>query len=220
MADGASITGVGSLSRHLLSALVVVPLLGYAGFDRLSERHDQAEQDRLYRALTTKQVQQCLSNANEAGVQMTRNACEDLIRRWYDGEPLSGRQHSLMSGWAFGDFEPSQGAPGSRPLIEVKEVGRVHVAETDGVVLLFAKKADGKSIAELRLSVGADETSLADTKCPGIGHGGICAVARGQSWMFPASDGTALSSLNWLAMPSREDGCCPEAAADRDGDEV
>ncbi len=214
MADGVLIGGTGLLSRSLLSALVVAPLAGYAGFDRLSERHDQAEQDRLYQALTTKQVQQCLSNANEAGVQMTRSACEDLIRRWYDGEPLSGRQHSLMSGWAFGDFEPNSGSPASRPLVEAKDVGRIHVAETDGVVLLFLKEPDVKHVAELKLSVGTDETSLTDTRCPAIGQGRICAVARGQSWMISPSDGGALSSLNWLAMPSRGDGCCPKDAAD------
>ena len=210
MADGGAVGSatISSLLRYLQVGLLV-PLLGYAGVDLFGERRDQAAQDRMYRALTTKQVQQCLVNAEAAGLQMSRSACEDIIGRWYDSKPLSAQQHALMAGWAFGDFEPTSGSSSPRSLVESREAERVYSAGTDGLVLVFATKADGSKGGlgdHMRVSIGADANSLADTKCLTTGQGAICAVSRGQSWVFPSSSYGV--TVNWLAMPLRDRACC------------
>lgn len=208
MAEDSASGAVDRVFRYL--QWLLIPLLGYAGVDSVGEWRGQtarAEQERTYRALTTKQVQQCLANAKGAGLQMSRRACEDVIERWYDGEPLSAQQHDLMSGWAFGDFEPAPDSSDPRTLVERREAGPLYAAETDGLVLLFFARAAGKDAGEAKIGVGGDATSLLDVQCPVIGQGAVCAVSRGQSWRV-SSPGDA--AVHWVSMLAGGQTCCRE----------
>ncbi len=103
--------------QQSISGPTLLVLLLYSGYDvfgeaRQREHEKEWEEAReqielVFLGLRTRQIQQCLRNAKREDIPVTWIGCEDLLQRWQEGKPISGRQHDLLTGWAFGDFDPS-----------------------------------------------------------------------------------------------------------------
>lgn len=175
-----------SIKDHPVLSAVVLILIAGGGWEAIDNRSNVEHLDQY---LTTKQVQLCIRNARSRQIHVSFSECSRYVERWKKGEPLSGQQHSFLSGWAFGDSDDSD-----TPLEDPEETrscpgsleGPLRTAKTAGIVVAFnPERSGGRPRIEIRPQ-GAD----ADVLSPSGGDGSaLWPVPAGAKWRVLCPEG-------------------------------